>query len=57
LSGEVNGYGDAGDESMLEIGDAADFSHAFSSTSTTTGFKVRALSFQPKLPNRATDCP
>jgi hypothetical protein len=55
LSGEVNGYGDAGDEWMLEIGDAADFSYAFSST-TTTGFQVRALSFQPKTPGSG-DCP
>jgi hypothetical protein len=35
LSGEANGYGDP----VMEIGNAADFSCAFSAT---TGFKVRA---------------
>jgi len=37
-SGEANGYGGADDAHMAEIGNAADFSYAFS---TTTGFKVR----------------
>jgi len=38
-SGEDNGYGGA-DAQMTEIGNAADFSYAYS---TTTGFKVRHL--------------
>ena len=39
-SGEAAGYGVA-DAPMMEIGNAADFSYAFS---TTTGFKVRRRS-------------
>ncbi|KAK3148086.1 hypothetical protein QOZ80_3BG0290560 [Eleusine coracana subsp. coracana] len=34
---EANGYGD--EPTMMEIGNAADFSCAFSATTTTTGFK------------------
>jgi len=39
-SGEAAGYGVA-DAQMMEIGNAEDFSYAFS---TTTGFKVRRRS-------------
>lgn len=38
--GVANGYG----SQMMEIGNAADFSYAFS---TTTGFKVRRRSLAP----------
>jgi hypothetical protein len=53
LPGEANGYGDG---PVMEIGDADDFSCAFSAT---TGFKVRASSVRtnqtpPLAPHRAT---
>ena len=44
-SGEDNGYGGA-DAQMTEIGNAADFSYAFS---TTTGFKVRHSLLMPDI--------